>query len=134
LVLDEPTSGLDPIFRQEFLDLLAEIIRDGEKAVFFSTHITTDLDQLADYILFIHRGEIVLSEEKETILSQYRLVKGPIQLLNSSVRKMFIGIRETDVGFEGLTKEWDQIGQQFNDTITVEVPSLEQMMVHMVKG
>ena len=68
LIMDEPTSGLDPIVRSELLDILYEIIQDEEKSVFFSTHITSDLEKVADYITFIHEGEIVLSMAKDDIL------------------------------------------------------------------
>jgi ABC-2 type transport system ATP-binding protein len=75
-ILDEPTSGLDPIFRSELLDILVEIIQDENKSVFLSTHLTTDLDKIADYITFINRGELVFCESKDEIMERYALVKG----------------------------------------------------------
>ncbi|WP_286947685.1 ABC transporter ATP-binding protein, partial [Acetobacterium sp. UBA5834] len=70
LILDEATSGLDPIVREEILDVFMEFIQDEEHAILISSHITSDLDKIADYIVFIHQGEILLDEEKETLLSQ----------------------------------------------------------------
>ena len=75
IILDEPTSGLDPIFRRELLDILLDIIQDENKSIFFSTHITTDLEQVADYITFMNNGELIFSKEKDEIFDQYLLVK-----------------------------------------------------------
>ena len=61
IIMDEPTAGLDPIFRRELLDLLQELMIDGNRTIFFSTHITTDLDRIADYIAFIQSGELVFN-------------------------------------------------------------------------
>lgn len=109
IIMDEPTSGLDPIFRREILDILYEVIQDENKSIFFSTHITTDLEKIADYITFINDGQIVFSETKDKILESYVIVKGGNELLNSKSRKEFIGIRETNVGFEALTDNKDNI-------------------------
>src|ERR1700748_1486494 len=77
IIMDEPTSGLDPIFRRELLDILLDVVQNEKKAIFFSTHMTKDLEQIADYIAFIHNGELVFSDEKETILDHYVIIKGP---------------------------------------------------------
>ena len=63
IIMDEPTSGLDPIFRRELLDLLHELMENGEKTIFFSTHNTTDLDRIADYIIIIHNGQHMFTKE-----------------------------------------------------------------------
>src|SRR5699024_12316571 len=76
IIMDEPTSGLDPIFRREILDILYDIIQDESKSIFFSTHITTDLEKIADYITFINEGKIVFSQPKDDILDKYAVVKG----------------------------------------------------------
>lgn len=102
LIMDEPTAGLDPIFRRELLDLLSEHIQDEKKSILFSTHNTTDLDRIADYIVFVNEGRLVFNEMKESLANKYMLVKGNKELLDRDVRKWFIGLRETEVGFEGL--------------------------------
>ncbi|MCK9444875.1 MAG: ABC transporter ATP-binding protein, partial [Tissierellaceae bacterium] len=107
IIMDEPTSGLDPVFRRGILDILYNIIQDENKSIFFSTHITTDLEKIADYITFINGGEILFSEAKDKILDSYRIVKGSPRLLQGN-RDKFIGLRETDVGFEGLTNDVSQ--------------------------
>jgi len=103
LILDEPTSGLDPIFRSELLDILVDIIQDENKSVFLSTHLTTDLDKIADYITFINQGELVFCESKDEIMERYALVKGGNELLDEELKKEFVGIKQSSYGFTGLT-------------------------------
>ncbi|ADL07173.1 ABC transporter ATP-binding protein [Thermosediminibacter oceani] len=134
IVMDEPTSGLDPVVRREILELMSELIQDGEKTVFFSTHITSDLEQIADYITFIHEGRIYFSLTKEEIADLYGIVKGGPDLLNRENRKLFIGLRETPYGFEGLTKEMKKAREIFGDRAIYEAPSLDEIMVYTVKG
>ncbi|MGL5347518.1 MAG: ABC transporter ATP-binding protein [Peptostreptococcaceae bacterium] len=76
LILDEPTSGLDPIFRKEMINLLQEELESGDKSVIFSTHITQDLEQAADFITLINYGSLVFSESKEYIDENYKIIKG----------------------------------------------------------
>lgn len=132
IIMDEPTSGLDPIFRREILDILQDIIQDEKKSVFFSTHITTDLEKIADYITFINDGRVVFSEPKDEVLESYRIVKGGNDLLDADTRKEFIGLRETKVGFEGLAKDPENLKKLFADEAVIERPSLEDIMVYSV--
>lgn len=134
LIMDEPTSGLDPIFRSELLEILQDIIQDGEKSVFFSTHITSDLEKIADYITFIHEGQIVLSTTKDDILDNYCIVKGGLDLLNKDTKKAFVGIRENNYGFEGLIDSREKAQSLFKDNVVIEKPSLEDIMVYIVRG
>ncbi len=67
IIMDEPTSGLDPVFRAEVLDLLRDFIQNENKGILFSSHITTDLDKIADFITFVNDGEVVFSKSKEDI-------------------------------------------------------------------
>ena len=82
-VMDEPTSGLDPIIRSEFLEILQSFIQDENKSVFFSTHITSDLDKIADYITLIDDGEIILSKTKDELMEEYCLIKGTSDMVES---------------------------------------------------
>lgn len=134
IIMDEPTSGLDPIFRREILDILYDVIQNEEKSIFFSTHITTDLEKIADYITFINKGKIVFSKAKDEIIENYGIVKGDIKLLDSYTRKEFIGLRETKVGFEGLTDNPDKFKRKFGNEVIIERPSLEDIMVYTVRG
>ena len=89
LILDEPTSGLDPLTRDEFLEILQDYIRDGQRSVLFSTHITTDLERVADYITLINRGNMIFTGSMEDLLSSYRLIKGNLAILQPISKKIF---------------------------------------------
>ena len=102
LILDEPTSGLDPVIRNEFLEILQDYIKDGEKSVLFSTHITTDLEQVADYITLLNQGEMVYTGSMGGLLDSYRFIKGRVRDLTAELEKSIMGLRKTDMGFEGL--------------------------------
>lgn len=134
LIMDEPTSGLDPVFRREMLDLFTEIMQDEKNTIIFSTHITTDLDRIADYITFINRGKLIFNEAKEEVLERYAIVKGDQKLLDSDIRKKFIGIRETSVGFEGLVDNKQEAELLFDNYAILDKPSLEDIMYFTAKG
>jgi ABC-2 type transport system ATP-binding protein len=133
IIMDEPTSGLDPVFRREILDILYSIIQDENKSIFFSTHITTDLEKVADYITFINEGKIVFSKPKYEIMESYAVVKGGVDILDNDTRKEFVGIRETNVGFEGLTDDIDRMKKIFGDEVLIERATLEDIMVYTVR-
>ncbi len=133
LLMDEPTSGLDPIVRIELLDILSSLIQDETMGIFFSTHITSDLDKIADYITFLHNGEIVLSAPKDDILENYGLVKGKKELLNSDTRKYFIGIRESSFGFEGLVSDKQKVRRLFKEQVLFDKPSIEDIMLYFTR-
>ncbi|MEW9121112.1 MAG: ABC transporter ATP-binding protein [Thermotaleaceae bacterium] len=134
IIMDEPTSGLDPIFRNELLGILASLMEDENKGILFSTHITTDLDKIADYITFIHKGEIVFTLPKEEISDNYGIVKGRKELLDSDLRKEFVGMRESNYGFEGLTKNMTSMKKRFREEAIIERASLEDIMLYTVRG
>ncbi|MEG2337858.1 MAG: ABC transporter ATP-binding protein [Clostridium sp.] len=132
LIMDEPTSGLDPVFRDEYLDILRSIISDEKKSILFSTHITSDLEKIADYITFIDKGNLILSEEKDLLLDNYRLIKGNHDCLTKSNSNLVIGKRDGSYNFEGLIKSSDS--KEFSsDNFLIERPSLENIMLHMVR-
>lgn len=133
LILDEPTSGLDPVFRSELLDILFEIIGEEEVSVLYSTHITTDLERLADYITFINKGKIEFSKEKDILLEEYFIVKGALDILNKDVEKELIGLRKTRYNFEGLTKNMRKIKELCGDNIILEKATLDDIVVYYSK-
>ncbi|WP_352405152.1 ABC transporter ATP-binding protein [Sporanaerobacter acetigenes] len=134
IIMDEPTSGLDPVFRREILDILYNVIQDETKSIFFSTHITTDLEKIADYITFINKGSIVFSETKDEVLENYSVVKGGTDLLDRDTKKEFIGLKETNVGFEGLTNNKDEVKRLFGEQVLIERATLEDIMFYTVRG
>lgn len=132
LILDEPTSGLDPVARDELLDILWDFIADENKGVLFSTHITSDLEKIADYITFIIKGEIAYTGPKEELLEKYILVKGSREALTPELRSKAIGLREHSAGFEGMI---ECAQREFaGEGLIFEPVSLEQIIVFMNKG
>lgn len=134
IIMDEPTSGLDPVFRRELLTILLDVIQDERKAIFFSTHITTDLEQVADYITFINDGRIVFSKEKEALQEQYAIVKGSREQVSQLETMEVIGLTETAVGFECLLLNRKEIPDEMKQSFTIETPTLEQIMYYTVRG
>jgi ABC-2 type transport system ATP-binding protein len=134
IILDEPTSGLDPVFRRELLGRLSALIQDEKKSVLFSTHITSDLERIADYITFINNGEIVFSAAKDEVLEKWAVVKGGHELLNDDTRKFFKGIRKREFGFEALTSEAAEARRRFAKNAVIEKASLEDIMFYITRG
>ena len=133
LIMDEPTSGLDPLIRRQLLKTLAEYMKNGGKGVFFSTHITSDLDKIADTLIMIDNGRIVFQEDKDALLDTYRIVKGDSRSLTAEVRKLFSAISETEFGFTGITKNVSEVRSYLPDVLT-ERPSIEDIMLGNVGG
>lgn len=133
LIMDEPTSGLDPLIRSQLLKILTEYMENGGKGVFFSTHITSDLDKIADMLIMIDNGHIVFQEEKDTLLDTYRLIKGDVQSLTDDIRKLFLKISETEFGFTGITKQISKIRSYIPDVI-IERPTIEDIMLGNIGG
>ena len=131
LILDEPTSGLDPVARDELADILKEFITDEKNGVLFSTHITADLEKIADYITFIRSGEIVFTGTTDALLERYVLVKGgPTSALAGS-RKYIIGCREHPTGWEGIALI-ENLGLLPPGALTEPV-SLDEIILYMNK-
>ncbi len=133
IIMDEPTAGLDPVFRSELLDITSSLIQDEKKSIFFSTHITTDLEKVADYITFLDKGSVVFSKPKDDILESYHIVKGDKSLLDSDTKKQFLSIRENSFGFEALTDNISKIREVFRNSVIIERATLEEIMVYMVR-
>ncbi|SPF48390.1 ABC-type multidrug transport system, ATPase component [Candidatus Desulfosporosinus infrequens] len=134
LIMDEPTSGLDPMARSELLEILATLIQDERKSVFFSTHITSDLDKIADFVTFINHGEIILSSPKDDILEKYGIVKGANDMLDEETKSLFIGIKTNKFGFEGLVRDKEKAHRYFKERAIVEKPTLEDIMLYTMRG
>jgi len=134
IIMDEPTAGLDPIFRRELLDLLQELMVDGNRTIFFSTHITTDLDRIADYIAFIQKGELVFNQSIHDVAENYALVKGELNLLDRDTEKAFVHVHRASTGFEALTDNIKAAKNTFGDTVIIERASLEDIMYYFKGG
>lgn len=133
LIMDEPTSGLDPLIRSQLLDILKEFMDKGGRGVFFSTHITSDLDKVADMLIMIDGGRIVFQEEKDILLDSYRIVKGDIKDLDTDTEKLFMNMDKTVFGFTAITKYADEVRKAMPDSI-IERPAIEDIMLCNIKG
>lgn len=133
-IMDEPTSGLDPIVREELLEILSDIIQEENKTIFFSTHITSDLDKIADYLIIINDGKILLKGAKDEIIEEHRLVKGDKNLLTLENRKDFVAIKENAYGFEALTKEANKLSRTYGDKMVMEKPNIEELMLYYIRS
>ena len=131
LILDEPTSGLDPVARDELMDILSDFVIDENKGVLFSTHITSDLEKIADYITFIICGKIEFTGEKDALLESFKLVKGGKSDLTKEQKKNVIGYREHSVGFEGMVRT-ENINK-LPPNVFYEKISLDEIIIYMNK-
>ncbi len=126
LVLDEPTSGLDPMMRDEFVDILKEFVEDERNTVLFSTHITQDLEAVADYIVFIDQGCLVDSCPKDEFMERYRLWRGGPELAGRLSPDILLGVKSTAVGTEALVRQGTPPPPGAD--ILAEAPSIEKIM------
>lgn len=132
LVLDEATNGLDPVVRVDVLKLLQEYIADGERSVIFSTHILSDLEQIADYIYFIHDGRKILHDAKDELLENYLLVKGERRALSPQLQKELIGIIDNAYGFEAILPS--ERADLLTNELHFEKPTIDEIVVHYIKN
>ena len=131
LILDEPTSGLDPVSRDEVLDIFREIVKSGERAILFSTHITSDLDKCASNITYIHDGEIIYTGTKKDFVSSYLFVSDKSK--NKDLEREYIASKELDDRIEGLIKVNNK-DVFIKNGIEPKEPDLEEIMVYLERS
>ena len=131
LILDEPTSGLDPVSREEILDLFRDLVKKKDRAILFSTHITSDLDKCASDITYIHDGEIIYTGTKKGFIDSYMFVKDKTS--NKSLTNDYISYKEFEDHIEGLISPKNKDKFIKNGIEPVE-PDLEQIMVYLERS
>lgn len=129
IILDEPTAGLDPVVRNEILDVLMEHMQSEEVTIFYSTHITTDLERAGDYIVYIKDGKIMINTELNVLLEEYCIVKGSKDLFPKEIQKELLGYKISKLGAEGLVRSKKQAEELFGREVVYEKPSLEEIMI-----
>lgn len=134
IILDEPTSGLDPVMRRQLLELLQQVMEDEKVGILISSHITSDLEKIADYITYIKKGKIIFSMSTPELQEEYVVIKGNKNLLKDIDRDIIYGLRETPYGFEGITRELNKIEGGIRKQFIIEKPSIEEIMVAISKG
>lgn len=134
LILDEPTSGLDPIIRNEILDIFRKYILEQEnRSVLLSSHITTDLEQIADYIIFIHQGKIIFNLPTTGLLENYGIVKCNEQEFQGLEKKDYISYRKDKYSYQVLVSDKKSVKKKYKFAV-IDKPSIEDIMLLYVKG
>ena len=133
LILDEPTSGLDPVVRSEVLDIFLKFISDEDHTILLSTHITSDLEHIADNIIFIDKGKIVLEDTRDGIMDNYGVLKCDIDYFKNIEKEDIISYRKNKYDYNILVKDKEKISKKYKNCIIDKV-TLEDLMVLMIKG
>ena len=133
LIMDEPTANLDPVVRNEFLEILQEQMEKNDLTIFYSTHVTSDLDKCADYIIFIYKGKIILHGEKDNILENHSIIKGKKELLDEETGKYVLSPKVNSFGFTALTSNKSEVYEVFGEEVIYEKPTLEDIMLYYTR-
>ena len=133
LILDEPTSGLDPIARNDILDIFQEFIKDGEKSILVSSHITSDLEHIADYITFINNGEIILAKTREELLEDFGIVKCTKEEFEKIDKKDYIKYKKNKYEYSILVENKFEFKKKYDIEI-IDKPTIEDIMLIYIKG
>lgn len=133
LILDEATSGLDPIVRNEILDLFFNFIEDEEHTIILSTHITSDLEHIADYIVFIDKGEVVLEKQRDEIIDNYGILKCDTDQFNKIDKLDIVSFKKNKYNYEILIDDKEKCQKKYKDFIIDKI-TLEDLMLLIIKG
>ncbi len=133
LILDEATTGLDPVVRDEMLDLFLEFIQDEERSIFFSSHITSDIQKIADYVILIHQGKIIFEEQKDDLVYRLGILKCGKEQFASISPDDYLIHRITNVNVECLVRDKQAIRHKYKN-IVVDNATLEDIMLFYIKG
>ncbi len=134
LILDEPTSGLDPVVRNEILDIFRNYIEEDEtRSILLSTHITTDLEHISDYIVFMEKGKILFHLPTNELLENFGIIKCGKEDFSRLEEKDYINYKKEKYQYEILTADKSNIRKKYNIT-TIDKPSIEDIMLLYIKG
>lgn len=133
LILDEATSGLDPVVRDDILDILINFVNDEEHTILLSTHITSDLERVADKIVFINKGKIILNKNKDELLDNYGILKCDIELFSKISKEDIISYRKNRYNYDVLVSDRNKMKKKYKDFIIDKV-TLDELMILVIKG
>ena len=134
IIMDEPTANLDPRVRGDLLEMLQDHIEREEATVFYSTHITSDLEKTADYIVMIYEGKIILTGIKDEILEEHAIIRGKTELLDMESEKILRGIKITRYGFEGMASDKNKAYEIFGKEVVYDKATLEDILLFYTRG
>lgn len=133
LILDEATSGLDPIIREDILDILIDFVQDENHSILFSTHITSDLEKVADYITFIHKGKLIFSHPKDELIDNYGVVICGAAVFENMDKSEIIAFRKQDFQYKALVRNRRKVEKSYPKAI-VAPANIDDIMLFYVKG
>lgn len=133
LILDEPTSGLDPIIRDDILDLFLEFVQDEEHAILVSSHITSDLEKIADYIVFIHEGQIIFQKEKDELLYKYGILKCTPEQFDKLDKDYIITYRKQPYEWQVLISDREYVENAYSEMV-VSSATIDEIMMLYIRG
>lgn len=133
LILDEATSGLDPMFRDEILDIFLEFIQNEENTILLSSHIISDIEKIADYVTFIHKGNIIFSESKDNLIYQHGVVHCRKEDVAGIDKTFIVGIRENSFGSDVLIRSKEAFQRRYHQFLA-EKTSIEEIMLFISRG
>ena len=133
LILDEATTGLDPVVRDEILDIFLEFIQDEEHSILFSTHITSDIQKVADYVILIHNGKIIFEEKKDDLIYNYGIIRCKKSEFNTVSPDDYVCCRETNLSVECLIHDKVAAKKRYQNLI-IDNASIEDIMLFYIKG
>lgn len=133
LILDEATSGLDPIMRDEMLDVFLDFVQAENHSILLSSHITSDLEKVADYIAFIHNGKLILTAPKDDLIYHYAVLRCKESQFQSIDRKDILAFRKRDFQIDVLVPDGKEAAKKYRDIVSDHV-SIDEIMLLLVKG
>ena len=133
LILDEATSGLDPVVRDDILDMLLGFVQDEEHSILVSSHITSDLEKVADYIVFIHEGKVVFEKPKDELVEQYGIIKCGAAQFDALDKSDIIAYRKMDYEWQILVSDRERMKKKYPKTLVVRA-TIDEIMLLYVKG
>lgn len=133
LILDEATSGLDPVMREEILDIFLDFVQDEKHSILLSSHITSDLEKVADYITFIHEGKIILSAKKDDLIYRYGVMRCKSEQFVKLEKSDFIAYRKRDYQIDVLVPDMKMVERKYKGVV-IDAVSVDEIMLLLVKG
>ena len=133
LILDEPTSGLDPVVRDDILEVFLNFIKDENHTILLSTHITSDLEHIADKIIFIDKGQILLYEDKDELLDNYGILKCDIDAFDKISKEDIISYKKNKYNYEILVNDRNKLSKKYKNLIIDKI-TIDELMVLIIKG
>lgn len=133
LILDEATSGLDPVIRDDILDMLLDFVQDEAHSILVSSHITSDLEKIADYIVFIHEGKVIFSKAKDELTEQYGIIKCGAAQFDALDKADIIVYRKRDYEWQVLISDREKMRKKYPKALIVPA-AIDELMLLYIKG